>query len=113
MEDSESISDFFTRIMKLVNQIKTYGETLTTIVFVLKILRSLAQKFEHVVVAIEESKDMSTLSNEEFQGTLESYEQRMDERAAGKLKSDMTLHAQLDKDKKGKEKWFDNKGRGG
>ena len=30
MEDSESISDFFTRVTKLVNQIKICGEALTT-----------------------------------------------------------------------------------
>ena len=71
MEDSESISDFFTRVTKLVNQIKTCGETLTTRAVVSKILRSLAPKFDHVVVSIEESKDMSSLSKEELQGTLQ------------------------------------------
>ena len=58
MKDSESISDFFTRVTQLVNQIKVCEETLTTRVVVSKILRSLASKFDHVIVAIEESKDM-------------------------------------------------------
>ena len=82
MEDSESISDFFTRVTKLVNQIKVYGETLTIIVVVSKILRSLTMKFDHVVVSIEESKDVSTFSKEGLQGTLESHEQIMVERVA-------------------------------
>ena len=54
MEDSKSVSDFFNGVTKLVNQIKTYGETLTTREIVLKILRSLAPKFDHVVVAIKD-----------------------------------------------------------
>ena len=66
MEDSESIFDFFTRITKLVNQIKACGETLTTRVVVSKILRSLAPKFDHIVVAIEEGKDLSKLTKEEL-----------------------------------------------
>ena len=94
MEDTESITDFFTRVTKLVNQIKICGEALTTRAVVSKILRSLAPKFDHVVVAIEESKDLSVLTKEELQGTLESYEQRMTERAAGKSKNDVALQAQ-------------------
>ena len=56
-----------------------------------KILSSLAPKFDHMVVAIEESEDLSKLTKEELQRTLESHEQRMAERAAGKSKSDMAL----------------------
>ncbi|CAK8534315.1 unnamed protein product [Lathyrus sativus] len=96
MEESESITDFFTRVTKLVNLIKVCEGVLTSRSFVAKILRSLAPKFDHVVVAIEESKDLSTLTKEEFQRMLESHEQRMTERAAGKSKSDMALQAQLE-----------------
>ena len=66
MEDSESIYNFFTRVTKLVNQIKTCGETLTTRAIVSKILRSLNLKFNHVVVSTEDSKDISSLSKEEL-----------------------------------------------
>ena len=54
MEESESITDFFTRVTKLVNQIKIYGEVLTKRSIVAKILRSFASKFDHMVVAIIE-----------------------------------------------------------
>ena len=112
IEDSESISDFFTRVTKLVNQIKTRGEALTTRAIVSKILRSLAPKFDHVVVAIEEGGNLSKLTKEELQETLESHEHRMNERVAGKSKSDVALQAHSTKETKGKEKWFD-RGRGG
>ncbi|KAA8546163.1 hypothetical protein F0562_020943 [Nyssa sinensis] len=42
-----------------------------------KILRSLTQKFEHVVPAIEESKDLSKLSMYELMGSLKTHEKRM------------------------------------
>jgi hypothetical protein len=112
MEENESIADFFTRVTRLMNQIKVCGEVITTKFVVAKILRSLTPKFDHLVVAIEESKDLSSLSKEELQGSLESHEQRMTERTtASKTKSDVALQAQPAKEKKGKGKW--NKGRGG
>lgn len=57
------------------------------------------------------SKDFSTLTKEEFQGTFESHEQIMAERAAGKSKSDVALQAQSATKKKGKGKFLDNKGK--
>ncbi|KAG6488755.1 hypothetical protein ZIOFF_050004 [Zingiber officinale] len=39
-----------------------------------KILRSISNKFDHVVVAIEESQDISLMSLESLQGRLEAYE---------------------------------------
>ena len=91
MEDNESITDFFIKVTKLVNQIKVCGEVLTSRSVVGKILSSLAPKFDHVVVAIEELKDLSKLTKEELQGMLESHEQTMAERDAGKPKNDMAL----------------------
>lgn len=61
MEESESVDDFFTRVMKLVNQIKMCGDVLTSRSVVSKILRSLSPKFDHVVVDIEESKNLSNV----------------------------------------------------
>lgn len=110
MEESENVGDYFTKVIRLVNQIKGCGEVLTTKAVVAKIFRSLLLKFDHLVVAIEESKDLSTLTKEELQGTLESHEQRMNERAAGKAKADVALQAQSNKEKKNKGKWNKNEG---
>lgn len=94
VEERQSITDFLTGVTKLENQIKVYGEVSTSRLVVAKILRSLTPKFDHVVVAIEELKDLSTFTNEELQGMFESHEQRMVEIAASKSKSDKALQVQ-------------------
>ena len=63
-------------MQKVVNQLTRNGETVNNARVVEKILRSLIDKFENIVCAIEESKDLSTLSVEELTGFLEAHEQR-------------------------------------
>ncbi|KAA8542604.1 hypothetical protein F0562_023756 [Nyssa sinensis] len=77
MKESESIKDYFSRVSEIVNQIRSCGDTILEKKVVEKILRSLTQKFEHVVPAIEESKDLSKLSMYELMGSLETHEKRM------------------------------------
>ncbi|GAU36961.1 hypothetical protein TSUD_57390 [Trifolium subterraneum] len=113
MEESETVNDYFTKVIKLVNQIKNCGEVIEAKFVVSKILRCLTPRFDHVVAAIETSKRISEISKEELLGTLESNEQRMNERAAGKAKAEVALQAQPNKGKKNKGKWKGNKGRGG
>ncbi|RDX98980.1 hypothetical protein CR513_18034, partial [Mucuna pruriens] len=60
MKEIESISDFGNRMMMVVNQMKHYGENMEDIRVVEKILRYLTIKFNFVVCAIEESKDLES-----------------------------------------------------
>jgi hypothetical protein len=76
MKESETVSDYITRVQTVVNQLTRNGETVTDARVVEKILRSLTDKFENIVCAIEESKDLSKLSVEELAGSLEAHEQR-------------------------------------
>jgi hypothetical protein len=106
MEEKETINDYITRITRLVNQIKSCGETILEQNVVSKVLRSLTSRFDNIVVAIEESKDLTTLSKDELQSSLEAHEQRMDERSADKAKAEIALQARLhEKNKRPKGKW--------
>ena len=53
------------------------GEILETNKVVEKILRSLPNKVDHVVVAIEESQDTSVMSLKNLQGRLKAHEFRI------------------------------------
>ena len=70
MKNSESIEDYFNRVISIVNQLKVNSEKIEDQRTVKKILRSLTRKFESIVVAIEKSKDLSTLSVKSLLGSL-------------------------------------------
>ncbi|XP_050908522.1 uncharacterized protein LOC127122185 [Lathyrus oleraceus] len=76
MKESETVSDYITRVQIVVNQLTRNGKTVTDAQVVENILISLTNKFENIVYAIEESKDLSTLSVEELAGSLEAHKQR-------------------------------------
>lgn len=46
-----------------------------------KILRTLTPKFDYIIMAIEESKDVSKMKVEELLSSLEAYEQRLMDRS--------------------------------
>ncbi|KAK3027213.1 hypothetical protein RJ639_040802 [Escallonia herrerae] len=82
MKNDESIRDFLSRVSGIVSQMKSYGEKLEDEIVVAKVLRSLTTKFDHVVAAIEESKDLSVffLFNE-LMDSLQAHEARMNRSA--------------------------------
>ncbi|KAJ4817458.1 polyprotein [Rhynchospora pubera] len=77
MKQGETIQDFLSRASSIVNQIQACGEEVTNSTLVAKVLRSLTPKFDHVVAAIEESKDLSTYTFDELMGSLQVHEARL------------------------------------
>ena len=77
MSNSKTINDFFTRALSIVNQIKSHGDTLDGQKVVEMILRSLPIRFDPIVVAIEESKDLSQVSIDSLMGSLQIHEKRL------------------------------------
>ncbi|XP_019457537.1 PREDICTED: uncharacterized protein LOC109357938 [Lupinus angustifolius] len=96
MEEEERISDYFARIRSLINLMRGCGEQMNELSIVDKILRTLSTKFDNVVIAIEESKDLETIKIDELQGSLEAHEQRLMERQNGRL-TQQALSAQFKK----------------
>jgi len=81
MKDGESVSDYFSWLLVIMNGLKRNNEKVDDIRVVEKVLQSLSSKFEHVVVAIEEFKDLENLTIEELLGSLQVHEQRMQKNA--------------------------------
>ncbi|KAK2365584.1 putative mitochondrial protein [Trifolium repens] len=103
MNEQETISEYLARMLALTNLMKSCGEAMTDKVKIEKILRTLTEKFDHIVVAIEESKDLATMKIEELQASLEAHELRVKQRSSNKA-VEQALQAKT-QNKKGKDKW--------
>ncbi|XP_057779602.1 uncharacterized protein LOC130998187 [Salvia miltiorrhiza] len=87
MKDSEAAKDYFSRIMEIINQMRSYGENVSDERIIQKVLISLTEKYDPVVAAIEESKDLSKMPVAELMGSLEAHEQRLSRRHESSLES--------------------------
>jgi len=77
MNEDETISKYFLRVDELVNSMKGLGEKIEDVFLVQKILRSLPNRFNPKVYAIEELNDLNILSIDQILGTLTAYEMRI------------------------------------
>ena len=77
MKDSENVDTFYTRVVGLINQLKSHGEPISDQRVVEKILRSLPPRFESLVVTLEEHTNMSTFTIDELQASLINHEHRL------------------------------------
>ena len=66
-KDSETVDSFYTRVVGLINQLKSHGEAIEDRRVVENILRSLPPRFENLVVTLEEHTYMSTFTIDELQ----------------------------------------------
>ncbi|PNY02359.1 F-box protein [Trifolium pratense] len=110
MEEDQKVSDYFSKLLAIMNQMQTCGETITDQMVVEKVLRSLNPKFDFIVVAIEEEKDITTVKIKELQSSLEAQEIMVVNRGSERS-NQQTLHAQTSK-KEGNNKNFKKKGKG-
>jgi hypothetical protein len=77
MKDNESIKDYSSRLMDIVNQMRLLGKAFTDHKVVEKIMVSVPQKFEAKISAIEESCDLNNLTIAELTSKLHVQEQRV------------------------------------
>ena len=99
MKKTEKVADYFSRTLALVNQMKSNGETISDVQIMEKILRTLTEKFEYKVTAIEESKDLEEMTLDELMGSLQAHEQRLDEKSVTEVEEALQIQLSLKKDK--------------
>lgn len=87
MKESERIQDDFSRIIEIVNQMRSYGDKIPDQRVVEKMGIRLPEKYESIVTAIEEAKDISSLTVHEWMGSLQSHEQRLNRHAEKSVES--------------------------
>jgi len=88
MGHRETVMDMYTRFTYITNEVKSLGKAFTTEELVRKILRFLPRTWEAKVTAIQESKDLKTLSLDELIGNLQTYELRRNSQQQEDTKKD-------------------------
>ncbi|CAJ2633141.1 unnamed protein product [Trifolium pratense] len=87
MKEEETIHDFHMNILEFANSFDALGEPISDEKLVSKILRSLPNRFDMKVTAIEESQDLVNIQVDELIGSLQTYELGMNQRKEKKNKS--------------------------
>lgn len=77
MKEDESILEFFSRLVLLINHMKACGESINDLQKIDKVLRYLTASFDYIVVSIEESKNLADMKLEELQASLVAHEIRL------------------------------------
>ena len=67
----------YTRVVGLINQLKSHGETIADQRVVENIIRSIPPRFESFVVTLGENKDMTMFTIDELQASLINHEHRI------------------------------------
>ena len=76
MIESEKIDEYCTRVMNIDNEMRNHSDTVSDQQVLEKILISVTEKFEYIVVITEETKDLSKLFIKELVDSFRAHEKR-------------------------------------
>ena len=76
MKETETIKEYFDRLLIVVNKIRLLREDLPDRGIVEKVLVSLPERFETKISSLEDSRDLTKISLTELMNSLQTQEQR-------------------------------------
>ena len=79
MNEDEDIEAYILQVDQLVNTIRGLGEKVEDTIVVRKILRTLPNRFNPKISALEERIDLDTMTVDQLHGTLVAYEMRIED----------------------------------
>ena len=96
MKSREAVTDYFSRMMAIINKMWIHDDKTEDVLIVEKILRSLTPNFNFVVCSIKEANDFGLLSIDELQSSLLVHEQKINqqEKKEQALKDLLENHSQ-------------------
>ncbi|WVZ04379.1 hypothetical protein V8G54_025185 [Vigna mungo] len=107
MEDNDKVNEFFSRVITVVNQIRACGDKIIDAMIIEKIMRSMPAAFDHLVITIEETRDLEKLRIEELQSAFEAHEMQRNGREKRDDQALKIQHISGDEKKKS-NKWKGN-----
>lgn len=98
MEDNETISMFHSKLQSHSNECFALGEGISETKLVRKILRSLLERFDYKVAAINEARDLENMTANELIGSLMTFEMDIHNKKEGMKKSKESQQDQTDEE---------------
>lgn len=74
MNESETTSDYFTEVLTIDNQLRKNDKNLEDVRMVEKVLRSIHEKFNFIMVFMQESKDLDQMIQYKLMGSSQAQE---------------------------------------
>ena len=96
MKDSETIKEYFEKLMGIANKVRLLGKDFSDERVVQKILVTLREKYESKISSLEESKDLSSISLAELVNALQAQEQRRLIREEGIVEGALRAESKID-----------------
>ncbi|CAN6723937.1 unnamed protein product [Malus baccata var. baccata] len=87
MGEHESFSMYLVRLLDLITQMKSYGESIGNQRIMQKLLISLPRSYDSIVAVIENTRDLETVDVQDVVATLKGYEQRIERHSENSTKN--------------------------
>ena len=80
MHEDKTLSNFYTKLYDIANELFALGENISEITLIRKIVRFLPDRFSSNIITIEVAKDLDSITVEDLMGFLHAFEMNLKQR---------------------------------